>query len=33
MEKMDGSMEILSAIQVTADMEGLDAQSKDFLTV
>ena len=31
MEKVDGSMEILSAMQVTADMEGLDAQSKLIL--
>lgn len=31
MEKVDGSMEVLSALQLTADMEGLDAQSKLIL--
>ena len=31
MEKVDGSMEVLSAMQVTADMEGLDAQSRLIL--
>ena len=31
MEKLTGSMETLSAMQVTADMEGLDAESKMLL--
>ena len=31
MDKVRGSMESLSAIQITADMEGLDAQSKTIL--
>lgn len=31
MEKLTGSMEALSAMQVTADMEGLDAESKTLL--
>ena len=28
MDKLTGSMETLSALQLTSDMEGLDAQSK-----
>lgn len=31
MDKLDGSMDALSAMQVTTDMEGLDAQSKLIL--
>lgn len=31
MEKLTGSMEALSAMQITADMEGLDAESKTLL--
>lgn len=28
MDKVDGSMEVLGAMQVTADTEGLDAECK-----
>ena len=31
MDQIKGSMETLSAMQITADMEGLDAQSKSVL--
>ena len=31
MDRIKGSMEALSAMQLTADMEGLDAQSKAVL--
>ena len=31
MNKPKGSMEALSAMQITTDMEGLDAQSKSLL--
>lgn len=31
MEKVQGSMEALSAMQVTEDMEGLDIQCKTLL--
>ena len=31
MDKISGSMETLSAVQLTADMEGLDAQSRTLL--
>lgn len=31
MDKISGSMEALSAVQLTADMEGLDAQSRTIL--
>lgn len=31
MDKVRGSMEVLNAMQLTADMEGLDAQSKTLL--
>ncbi len=31
MEKLKGSMEVLSSMQITAEMEGLDAQSKTVL--
>lgn len=31
MDKLDGSMEVLSTMQITADTEGLDVQSKSIL--
>ena len=31
MDKIKGSMEALSAMQITADTEGLDAESKTLL--
>ena len=31
MDRVKGSMECLSSMQLTADMEGLDAQSKTVL--
>ena len=31
MDKLKGSMDVLNAMQLTAEMEGLDAQSKTLL--